>query len=575
MADQIYKVRDPSGAIREISGPAGATDEQIISQAQLLFSAKESPAVDKSELIKRELTSPFRTLANVVGSVVEPAIQMGTGFLAKPISEIAGMAAAGRELISPIGGDPEAFKKDIANRLTYAPRTAGGKFVSEEILAPIGSVIGAGANKIGEGIKAVTGSDIAASGGQEAAMQAVGFLGVKGAPKVAGSIREASIAKADALSQQKALDAIRNKTRADGQSIGLIAPAEGAFKEGLSKMGGAEPHISLKNTQTSTNAIAKDVGLGKGAISDTDIASRVKALSKDYEIVTKALGDNVPLNKVFTDDVSAVLGPMKEKYLQDPKTFAALERPIELLEQQLKPIVDSSGALVKQEISSSIVMSKIRQLRSDARKFDKDTTGDPSKMAMAEANYKLANMYENLMEGVLSDSGKTALLDKFRDSRKQLAQIHLLDAARMPDGLIDMQRLSSLVGRYGADKKMVSGNIQIVSDFANTFKNVSKPISADRFATPSRWETVGAIGGIAGAPTTGGASLLFAAPMAARTITPSLAVRGMLQGKPSSYELWKARQLAPGAAQAGMLGAAFSPYLVEEQPPPSSLFNRK
>lgn len=45
MSDQEYKVRDPSGAIRVIRGPAGATDEQVIAQAQRLFgSAQPAPA---------------------------------------------------------------------------------------------------------------------------------------------------------------------------------------------------------------------------------------------------------------------------------------------------------------------------------------------------------------------------------------------------------------------------------------------------------------------------------------------------------------------------------------------------
>ena len=37
MATQIYKVRDPSGAIREIEGPSGATDDQVIAKAKELF----------------------------------------------------------------------------------------------------------------------------------------------------------------------------------------------------------------------------------------------------------------------------------------------------------------------------------------------------------------------------------------------------------------------------------------------------------------------------------------------------------------------------------------------------------
>ena len=39
MADQIYKVRDPQGNIREIKGPAGASDDDVIAQAQKLFAA--------------------------------------------------------------------------------------------------------------------------------------------------------------------------------------------------------------------------------------------------------------------------------------------------------------------------------------------------------------------------------------------------------------------------------------------------------------------------------------------------------------------------------------------------------
>ena len=44
MADQIYKVRDPSGNIREISGPAGASDEQVIAKAKELFGGGAVPA---------------------------------------------------------------------------------------------------------------------------------------------------------------------------------------------------------------------------------------------------------------------------------------------------------------------------------------------------------------------------------------------------------------------------------------------------------------------------------------------------------------------------------------------------
>ena len=54
MAEQIYKVQDPAtGAIREIAGPAGATDEQIIAQAKRLFGGEQQ----QESLLKRTVKS--------------------------------------------------------------------------------------------------------------------------------------------------------------------------------------------------------------------------------------------------------------------------------------------------------------------------------------------------------------------------------------------------------------------------------------------------------------------------------------------------------------------------------------
>ena len=46
----IYKVQDPSGREREIEGPDGASDEEIIAQAQKLFSGSQESAPEKDRL---------------------------------------------------------------------------------------------------------------------------------------------------------------------------------------------------------------------------------------------------------------------------------------------------------------------------------------------------------------------------------------------------------------------------------------------------------------------------------------------------------------------------------------------
>jgi len=81
VADQIYKVRDPQGNIREIKGPAGASDEEVIAQAQRLFATPAEPPAPKprsegmptaprQEIPYGQLTAPFMGFSSGVGNVM-------------------------------------------------------------------------------------------------------------------------------------------------------------------------------------------------------------------------------------------------------------------------------------------------------------------------------------------------------------------------------------------------------------------------------------------------------------------------------------------------------------------------
>lgn len=71
--------------------------------------------------------------SNIYGSFVEPAATIASGALAKPVSDVAGLAATAYNAATgnsdnELGAaSPENFKKDIQDRLTYTPRTEYGK----------------------------------------------------------------------------------------------------------------------------------------------------------------------------------------------------------------------------------------------------------------------------------------------------------------------------------------------------------------------------------------------------------------------------------------------------------------
>ena len=87
----------------------------------------------------------------------EAALNTGSGMIAKPLSDIAGLAATAKEAIAP-GDDPtmpSKFKEDVQQRLTYDPKTALGSAVAGyNPLALLGKGIDYGANAAGDVVAA-------------------------------------------------------------------------------------------------------------------------------------------------------------------------------------------------------------------------------------------------------------------------------------------------------------------------------------------------------------------------------------------------------------------------------------
>ena len=223
-----YVITAPDGNEYEVDAPEGATQEHALKYFQANWKAespqqKAAPAPQQEQsILNQYILNPANEIA---GTIFDPVLQMATGFAAKPISEVMGMSAAAQEMVNPQGGDPEKFKQDIAESLTYEPRTSGGKFVSQNILAPIGSALEYGVEAITPyatsalGVLPLVGSDnkIAQSGTKEALMQSLNFIGAKGAPKVTSAIKESNLAKLAALKEQQGLASLTNK-------ISLLGP---------------------------------------------------------------------------------------------------------------------------------------------------------------------------------------------------------------------------------------------------------------------------------------------------------------------------------------------------------------
>jgi len=122
METQIYKVRDPSGAIREIRGPVGASDEMIIEKAKELF-ADVAPVEMTTKIPGQVSTSraqPEMTMADVIRGIVETPAAVAANLVSGPVTYLAG------------AGGPE-FQRSVAENIQYQPRTQMAQNVLEGI----------------------------------------------------------------------------------------------------------------------------------------------------------------------------------------------------------------------------------------------------------------------------------------------------------------------------------------------------------------------------------------------------------------------------------------------------------
>jgi len=143
MADQIYKVQDPQGNIREISGPAGASDADVIAQAQKLFAnIPVKPAymqIPGGENVTLPNPKPVSMQDRIMGAVETPAIIAGQvgQMVATPVARMFGEAYGGYG--TPQGRETGQRAAQVTSQQFYQPRTETGP----DIVSAMGKALGA------------------------------------------------------------------------------------------------------------------------------------------------------------------------------------------------------------------------------------------------------------------------------------------------------------------------------------------------------------------------------------------------------------------------------------------------
>ena len=283
-------------------GDSGQSGDQA-SGPWAKYGGAQAEAKPKAMAAPTQQAKPLSTFDTIMarGPLVEAGLHMGTGMIAKPLGDIAGLTALAKEIISPTpgGGDPSGFKKDVEERLTYQPRGEAGRLVAE--YNPM-SMLGKGVDWAGgkaEQIIAPPGSgDVRQAVGRgvhEAVNQAPGILGTKYGKQAADGAGEFVKDKARGMMQSALKPTLKNL-----QTGKATRAVDTLLDEGINvSKGGAE---KLQGKITDLNDQIKDkVATSKSVVDKDAVASRLKKVMDDFTKQVTPATDLASIQKAWDE----------------------------------------------------------------------------------------------------------------------------------------------------------------------------------------------------------------------------------------------------------------------------------
>lgn len=430
--------------------------------------------------LKQAAPDALSAITAPASAIAEPLLHYGSAMVAKPISDIAGLAAAAKDLITGNkNGDPVGFKNEVQNSLTYDPKTKIGASNYNPINAAmngIGSIVGAVSNKPADLITGNSSADSArgmiGNAVREAIPQALGFVGVKGAKSAAPIAAEALAKKQAALDVLKSQAQPANDVINASRDAGLVMPVSAANPTRVNKVidaiGGkplTNESASLKNQPTFNSLGRKALGIPDEVPLTPDAYDAVRAdAGKAYEAL-KQVG-HFSADKEFLGAIQNI-----EDKTKSTGNFSTLKNP---------GIDQLVGDLKKQNFDSSDAVALMRQLRSDSNS-NLLNTSDPAKMSLGQAQKQAAKALEGLVDRNLADAekyypgnGYGDLAKNFTNARETIAKSYSLQKATDPvTGNLDPRMLA----RQLKAGKPVTGDIKTLAQFGSLLNKSSRNVA--------------------------------------------------------------------------------------------------
>lgn len=544
MATQIYKVQDPSGRIREIEGPSGASDAEVIAQAQKLFAA-DIP----SSGIPGPRAKPQASTMDIITSAPYKAVAGAADILLTAPQNIANLAKMGYGAAVTAMGRPElapevtAPRQPVAEALTQAGiiRPPQGETTPFQRVLDVGLQSGVAALLGGAPAiraaaptavgKARAATGVAATGAAagtagQIVTEATGepLYGLATSMTVPGVTISAAQARQARLQAEQQRNAVRDLTIKSAQQEGyLVTPGsvtpsmQNVLIERIAGKTRTQQEAAVRNQQVTDKLARRAVGIGENEPLTRANMQQVRKdeYAKGYEPLNKIgpVQTDAQFNQALDDVLAAYTGPGRSFPGAIPQ-----------------PVVDLVQNYRVGGFNSADAIAATRTLRDQAQANIR-AGGDNAAVGLAQR--AISNALEDQIERTLQQAGNPnaqAMLDQFRSSRQRMAISHAIeDAVIEGGGSVNARQLANDLQTRG---KYFTGDLSLIAQFANIARPVMVPPGT--MGTPGAQTMLGTIsGGLGGA---GGYALGGAPGMAAGGVVGALAPQ-VVSGAARNYLL--------------------------------------
>lgn len=509
----------PADAVETSSGWTPPTDA-VDAALTVPVAAQPTPVTQVAPVAPVKPVYKPTVAEEATGAVVEPLMKMGSALIAKPVSEVAGIAAMFSDFLGgKKDGDPSGFQKSVQESLTYQPRTAAGASKYNPLNA-IPEAVGTAISAVGTPVKEFLKGDAAADSPRgmavnaisEAVPQALGMVGVKNAPvigkavKTAGTELALDTAKSMAFSKQAAKQAA---STADWQRAATIeaaktaqankivlnpsAVAGGGHNVKMAAAGGSahfNTAASIANKSKWNDMVRQDLGIGP----NTPLTA--KTYDTVRKVVAKPYDDAATLGKLApnTDALKAI------RDIEIPEILPAGEQAA----GKMKRITDTVAEQLENGMTGKDAVNTTRTLRKEAKSvFDSVRAGNQvDHVTIQTAKAKMA-IAEKIDETISSNITDPKWKSSFDDSRRKMAQTYAYERAT---NLVRQQVDPQVFAQEMQGRHQLTGNAAKMGEIAGNFPEIAN-VYAERgttFGMPVRSGAAGtagfAVGSLYGAP---------------------------------------------------------------------------